>query len=99
MIFSSEKRFFTSNLLVSGNWTSDRRATRKRGGRRLEHLRAKVRARVEHPFRVIKQQFGFQKTRYRGLAKNGAQLNMPFALTNLWMARRRMLSSTGQERL
>ena len=65
----------------------------------LEHLRAKVRARVEHPFRVIKQQFGFQKARYRGLAKNGAQLNMLFALCNLWMARRRMLPSTGQVRL
>lgn len=44
----------------------------------------------------IKQQFGFQKTRYRGLAKNGAQLNMLFALSNLWMARRRMLPSAGQ---
>ena len=65
----------------------------------LEHLRAKVRARVEHPVRVIKQQFGFQKTRYRGLAKNGAQLNTLFALSNLWMARRRMLSSAGQVRL
>lgn len=48
---------------------------------------------------VIKQQFGFQKTRYRGLAKNGAQLNMLFALSNLWMARRRMLPSAGQVRL
>jgi IS5 family transposase len=64
----------------------------------LEHLRAKVRARVEHPFRVIKQQFGFQKTRYRGLAKNDAQLNTLFALSNLWMARRRMLPSMGQVR-
>ncbi len=64
----------------------------------LEHLRAKVRARVEHPFRVIKQQFGFQKTRYRGLAKNGAQLNTLFALSNLWMVRRRMLSSMGEMR-
>ena len=65
----------------------------------LEHLRAKVRARVEHPFRVIKQQFGFQKARYRGLAKNGAQLNMLFALSNLWMARRTILQSPGQVRL
>jgi IS5 family transposase len=61
----------------------------------LEHLRAKVRARVEHPFRVIKQQFGFQKVRYRGLAKNGAQLNLLFALANLWMARGRLLAMTG----
>lgn len=65
----------------------------------LEHLRAKVRARVEHPFRVIKQQFGFQKVRYRGLAKNGAQILTLFALSNLWMARRRILLSTGEVRL
>jgi IS5 family transposase len=64
----------------------------------LEHLRAKVRARVEHPFRVIKQQFGFQKTRYHGLAKTGAQLNTLFALSNLWMVQRRMLSSMGEVR-
>lgn len=61
----------------------------------LEHLRAKVRARVEHPFRVVKWQFGFQKVRYRGLAKNGAQLNTLFALSNVWMARRRVLAMTG----
>ncbi len=60
----------------------------------LKHLCAKGRARVEHPFRVIKQQFGFQKTRYPGLAKNAAQLNTLFALSNLWMARRRMLAMT-----
>lgn len=65
----------------------------------LEHLRAKLRARVEHVFRVIKRQFGFQKVRYRGLAKNGAQLHTLFALSNLWMVRRRILASTGQVRL
>ena len=37
---------------------------------KLEHLKASVRAKVEHPFRVIKQHFGYAKTRYRGLAKN-----------------------------
>ncbi|UJB17025.1 IS5 family transposase [Xanthomonas translucens] len=46
----------------------------------VEHLIAKVRARVEHPFRVIKRQFGHRKVRYRGLAKNDAQLNVLFAL-------------------
>lgn len=65
----------------------------------LEHLRAKVRARVQHPFRVIKQQFGFHKTRYRRPAKNSAQSSTLFALSNLWMARRRMLPSAGQVRL
>ena len=64
----------------------------------IEHLIAKVRSRVEHPFRVIKQQFGYTKVRYRGLAKNGAQLNVLFALSNLWMARKRLLAMTGKVR-
>jgi IS5 family transposase len=50
-----------------------------------------VRAKVEHPFRVIKRQFGFVKVRYKGLAKNTAQLVTLFALRNLWMARRMLL--------
>lgn len=53
----------------------------------LEHLKASLRAKVEHPFRVIKRQFGHTKVRYRGLAKNTAQLMTLFALSNLWMAR------------
>jgi IS5 family transposase len=36
----------------------------------IETGKAHIRAKVEHPFRVIKQQFGFQKTRLRGMAKN-----------------------------
>ena len=58
---------------------------------KAEQLKASVRAKVEHPFRVIKCQFGFTKVRYKGLAKNTAQLITLFALSNLWMARRRIL--------
>ena len=57
----------------------------------LEHVKARIRAKVEHPFRVIKRQFGHVKVRYRGLAKNTAQLHTLFALSNLWMVRRRLL--------
>jgi IS5 family transposase len=57
----------------------------------LEHAKASIRAAVEHPFRVIKRQFGYVKVRYRGLAKNGAQVTMLFALANVWMARRKLL--------
>ncbi|WP_367889707.1 transposase [Burkholderia sp. L27(2015)] len=42
-----------------------------------------VRSVLEHPFRVIKLQFGFAKVRYRGLKKNTAQLTKLFALSNL----------------
>ncbi|MBT9486999.1 MAG: IS5 family transposase [Rubrivivax sp.] len=57
----------------------------------VEQLKASVRAKVEHPFRVIKRQFGHVKVRYRGLKKNTAQLMTLFALSNLWMARRTLL--------
>ena len=57
----------------------------------LEHVKARIRAKVEHPFRVIKRQFGHMKVRYRGLAKNTAQLHTLFALSNLWMVRRTLL--------
>jgi len=61
----------------------------------IEQLKASVRAKVEHPFRVIKRQFGFVKVRYRGLAKNTAQLITLFALSNLWMARRKLIVAQG----
>jgi IS5 family transposase len=61
----------------------------------LEKLKASVRAKVEHPFRVVKQQFGYAKVRYRGLAKNTARLTMLFALSNLWMVRRQILAAQG----
>jgi IS5 family transposase len=60
---------------------------------RLEQLKASVRSRVEHPFRVIKRQFGYTRVRYRGLARNTAQLHMLFALANIWMVRRKLLST------
>jgi len=62
---------------------------------KAEQLKASVRAKVEHPFRVVKQQFGYAKVRYRGLAKNTARLTMLFALSNLWMARRQVMAAQG----
>jgi transposase, IS5 family len=62
---------------------------------KAEQIKASVRAKVEHPFRVVKQQFGHTKVRYRGLAKNTARLTMLFALSNLWMARRQVLGARG----
>jgi IS5 family transposase len=61
----------------------------------IERAKASVRAKVEHPFRVLKRQFGYTKVRYRGLAKNTAQIVTLFALGNLWMARRRLTGTAG----
>jgi len=59
--------------------------------RKIEYCKAQTRAKVEHPFRVIKRQFGYVKVRFRGLMKNTAQLNTLFALSNLWMARKQLM--------
>ena len=59
---------------------------------RVNRIIAMVRAKVEHPFRVLKRQFGYVKTRYRGLAKNRAQLFTLFALGNLFLVRRRLMA-------
>ncbi len=67
----------------------------KRAIERIEKRKASIRARVEHPFRVIKRQFGLMKVRFRGLAKNTAHVITLFALSNLWMARRKLLAMTG----
>src|SRR6056297_1809413 len=58
----------------------------------INRIIAKVRARVEHPFRVIKRQFGYIKTRYRSLAKDRAQLFTLFALGNLFLVRRKLMA-------
>lgn len=59
----------------------------------VETAMAHILSKVEHPFRVIKQQFGFQKTRLRGLAKNRCKINVLAALTNLFLARRQLLAA------
>jgi transposase, IS5 family len=68
---------------------------KKRALERIEKRKASIRAKVEHPFRVIKRQFGLMKVRFRGLAKNTAHVITLFALSNLWMARRRLLAMAG----
>ena len=56
-----------------------------------EQAKSRIRAKVEHAFRIIKQQFGFSKARYRGLAKNDNKLQTMFALGNLWLVRRKLM--------
>jgi IS5 family transposase len=58
-------------------------------------MKSKVRSKVEHNFYIIKHIFGYRKTRYRGIEKNGARLYMLFALANLlrWSWRLQSLSS------
>ena len=60
----------------------------------IETAKAHIRAKGEHPFRVIKRQFGFQKTRLRGMLKNSCKVNVLAALANLFMARHLLLCKT-----
>lgn len=62
----------------------------------LEKAKAQIRARVEHPYHVIKDLFGYRKVRYKGLKKNTAQLHTLFALANLYMARKRLMALQAQ---
>lgn len=59
---------------------------------RLNRIIATVRAKVEHPFRVLKRRLGYTRTRYRGLAKNRAQFFTPFAPGKLFLVRQRLLA-------
>ena len=59
----------------------------------VETAKAHIRAKAEHPFRVIKQQFGFQKTRLPGIAKNNCKVNVLAALTHLYLARAYLLTT------
>ena len=58
----------------------------------LEKVKASIRSKVEHPFHVVKNLLGHRKTRYRGLAKNTAQLMTLFGLANLVLARRQLMA-------
>ena len=62
--------------------------------RAVESRKASVRAKVEHPFLIVKRDFGFTKTRYRGIAKNRHHLHMLFASAN-WLMRARAVALTG----
>ena len=70
-----------------------KKSTRSQGQlKRREHEKSSVRAKVEHVFAVVKGQLRYRKTRYRGLRKQTAKLNMMFALANLILADRPCLA-------
>lgn len=63
---------------------------------KLEHAKASIRAKVEHPFHVVKNLFRHRKTRYKGLVKNTAQLFALFGFANLLLARRWLCTADSQ---
>ncbi len=89
-----EKRDETQDLEI--DWfigcRPGRRKTLTGAAAQFEKIKASVRAKVEHPFRIIKQQFGYSKTRYRGLAKNTERLYMLAGFANLITCKRYLLA-------
>ncbi len=67
--------------------------------RKIEKTKAQARAKVEHPFRVIKRQLGYVKVRFQDLAKKTAPMVTLFALSNLWMVPRQLLADAGEASL
>ena len=87
-----DRRFLESRGI---HYRINRRPTSRRPlserWRMINRARSRTRACGEHPFRVLKQLWGFTKVRYRGLAKNLARAQTMFALANLYQVRRRLL--------
>lgn len=79
-------RDFTNQRYRWGNRVDERTKAVNRN-------KSRVRAKVEHSIGVIKRVFGFQKVRYRGLAKNLHRLQVSAALANLYMVRRQLLNA------
>ena len=63
---------------------------------KIERIKASIRAKVEHPFHILKNLFGLRKVRYRGLAKNTAQVFTLLGLANLMIAKRRLFALHAQ---
>lgn len=59
-----------------------------------ERLKASIRAKVEHPFHIVKNLFGHKKTRYRGIAKNQHQWQVLFALANVYMTKKAIVAGS-----
>jgi IS5 family transposase len=60
--------------------------------RKKNRTKSRIRAKVEHPFRILKRIFGFDRARYRGIAKNHNRLCACFALGNLYLHRKRLVA-------
>lgn len=75
---------FTNRKYRGRGWVNELEKAKNR-------TKSQVRAKIEHTIGVIKRVFGFQKVRYRGLAKNLHRLEVTAALANLYMVRRRLL--------
>jgi len=92
--YASQKKLILSKAPGAKDFTNQR--IRKSGEideveRGKNRNKSKIRARVEHVFAVVKRLWGFNKVRYRGLAKNAARAFTALALANIYLSRRHLL--------
>jgi len=94
--YASQKELIATKAPRAKDFTNKR--VRKRSGevdeaeRSKNRNKSKVRARVEHLFGVVKRLWGFNKARYRGLAKNATRAFTALALANIFMSRNRLMA-------
>ena len=81
-----------AGLFWAASFTASKQRPLTEANKRFNHKMSSIRARVEHVFRVIKRQFGYTKVRYKGIAKNAAQVFSLIGLTNLYLARRALMN-------
>jgi hypothetical protein len=86
-----EGSLIDATIIAAPTSTKNRDRQRDPERHQVKKGRASIRAKVEHPFHIIKNTLGLKKVRYRGLAKNHAQLFTLFGLANLLIARRRLM--------
>ena len=81
MLFRSKAQDLSNQRVRKGSVTEELE-------RLVNRAKSRVRARVEHVFGVVKRLWGFDKVRYRGLAKNATRSFVALGLANIYLARR-----------
>ena len=93
--YASQQALIRSKAPQAQDWTNQRvrpGSATEALDRIINRVKSRVRSRVEHVFAVVKKLWGFNKVRYRGLAKNATRAFVALGLANIYMARQRLMA-------
>ena len=93
--YASQQALIRSKAPQAQDWTNQRvrpGSATEELDRIINRVKSRVRSRVEHVFAVVKKLWGFNKVRYRGLAKNATRAFVALGLANIYMARQRLMA-------
>ena len=93
--YASQQALIRSKAPQAQDWTNQRvrpGSATEELDRIINRAKSRVRSRVEHVFAVVKKLWGFNKVRYRGLAKNATRAFVALGLANIYMARQRLMA-------